>query len=88
MTKKKIDNEVFLRFFTNLIFYPVYVLDKIIMFWKISETPSYSQWYYKDPNFTKVIKLKRSGITQSYRKASIIRVVFATVIYMNYALFF
>ena len=88
MTKKKIDNEVFLRFFTNLIFYPVYVLDKIIMFWKISETPSYSQWYYKDPNFTKVIKLKRLGITQSYRKTSIIRVVFVVVLYMNYLLFF
>ena len=86
--KKKIDSEVFLRLLTNLTFYPIYVADKLIMFWKISETPTYADWYFKDPRFTKIVKLKKSGIEQSYRKGSIIRVIFAAVIYMNYALFF
>ena len=88
MTKKEVDNEVFLRFFTNLIFYPIYAADKALMFWKISETPSYSQWYYKDPNFTKVIKRKKSGFKQTYRKGSIIRVVFVVVVWLNYYLLF
>ena len=86
--KKKIDNEVFLRFITNLIFYPIYVADRLIMFWKVTETPSYTDWYYQDPRFTKIVKRKKSGFEQSYRKGSIIRVAFAAVIYMNYALFF
>jgi len=44
MTKKKIDNEVFLRFFIRLFTYPFYVGDKLITCWKVSETPSFADW--------------------------------------------
>jgi hypothetical protein len=105
MTKKKIDNEVFLRFLTRLIFQPIYTADKILLFWKVTETPSYRDWYNvskEEPTgefdesgnpimrkrVGKVVKLKKSGFEQTYRKGSIIRVVFVAVIYMNYLLFF
>ena len=79
--EKKIDDKVFLRFFRRLFFYTIYIGDRILMFWKSTETPGFLDWLDEDRRFTKVVKLKKTGFTQSYRKQSVIRVVTATIVY-------
>jgi hypothetical protein len=86
--KKEIDDKVFLRAIKNLFFYLFYISDKIIMFWKTSQTPSFISWRNQESDTVSVVKTKKSGFITSYRKSSMIRVCTTIAIYTIVKLIF